>query len=226
MCGRMVSTTPSAALAGIFGAEVAVIGDDHADYNLAPTAPVRAVTDDGSRRCLSTFRWGLVPRSAKTVTAGPLMINARAETLTTKPVFARLLTRHRCIVPADGFYEWTAADDGSRQPWYLHPADGPVFAFAGLCDTWVDPANGQVIPNLTVITTTASPDVAPVHDRMPVILPGPARHRWLDPAVKDVAALMALLVPAAPGAIARYRVSSAANSVRNNSPELLDALAD
>jgi putative SOS response-associated peptidase YedK len=149
------------------------------------------------------------------------MINARAETVTTKPVFARLLVRRRCIVPVDGFYEWQRLPGGkTKQPFFLHPAEGAVFAFAGLWDVWSGP-EGQPVPNLTILTTAANETVAQVHDRMPVILPGENWDAWLDPGLRDVEALRSMLVPAAPGAVTLHRIADAVNNVRNNTADLL-----
>lgn len=134
MCGRVVSTTPTRYLAGVFGAETAVDPEDRPDWNVAPTQRIRAVAEDHGGRQIGRYRWGLVAKSAERIGAGPLMINARAETVTTKAIFARLV-RRRCIVPVDGFYEWQRQPGGKKkQPFFLHPADGGVFAFAGLWD--------------------------------------------------------------------------------------------
>lgn len=224
MCGRVVSTTSTRALAGIFGAETALDPQDRPDWNVAPTQPIRAVTaDDGVRR-IGRYRWGLVARSAPRIGAGPLMINARAETVTAKPIYARLLVRRRCVVPVDGFYEWHRQPDGKKQPFFLHPAAGGVFAFAGLWDVWSGDEE-QFLPSLTILTTTANPTVAPVHDRMPVILTPGNDDAWLDPDLRDVEALRAMLVPAAPGVVVLHRVSLAVNNVRNNSPDLVVPVA-
>lgn len=221
MCGRVVSTTPTRDLAGVFGAETAVDPEDRPDWNVAPTQRIRAVAEDDGGRRIGRYRWGLVLQSAERIGAGPPMINARAETVSTKPIFARLLIRRRCVVPVDGFYEWQRLPGGKRkQPFFLHPADGGVFAFAGLWDVWPGP-EGELIPNLTILTTAANKTVAQVHDRMPVILPTKNWDAWLDPGLRDVEALRSMLVPAAPEAVALYQVSDAVNSLRNNSPDLV-----
>jgi putative SOS response-associated peptidase YedK len=205
MCGRVVSTTPTRALAGVFGAEPALDPEDRPDWNVAPTQPIRAVAEDDGGRRIGRYRWGLVPKSAQRIGAGPLMINARAETVTAKPVFARLLVRRRCIVPVDGFYEWQRQPGGKRkQPFFLHPAEGPVFAFAGLWDVWSGP-DGEPVTNLTILTTAANQTVAQVHDRMPVILPTQNWDAWLDPGLRDVEELRSMLVPAPPGPLPSTR---------------------
>ena len=225
MCGRVVSTRPTRALAGVFGAETALDPEDHPDWNVAPTAPIRAVAEDDQGRRFGRYRWGLVAKSAPRVGAGPLMINARAETVASKPVYARLLVRRRCIIPVDGFYEWQRLPGGKKkQPFFLHPAEDPVFAFAGLWDVWAGP-EGELVPNLTILTTTANETVAKIHDRMPVILPGANWDAWLDPGLRDVETLRSMLIPAASGAIALHPVSDAVNNVRNNSADLLVPVA-
>jgi putative SOS response-associated peptidase YedK len=224
MCGRVVSTTPSGALAGIFGAETALDPEDRPDWNVAPTTRIRAVADDGGGRRIGRYRWGLVPRSAEQVGAGPLMINARAETVTSKPIFAQLLSRRRCVVPVDGFYEWQRLPGGKKkQPFFLHPADGAVFALADLWDVWSG-SEGEPVPSLTILTTAANETVTQVHDRMPVILPTANWDAWLDRGLRDVEALRSMLVPAAPGVVVLHPVADTVNNVRNNSADLVVAV--
>jgi putative SOS response-associated peptidase YedK len=230
MCGRVVSAAPSADLLDVFGVEAT--GSDlefDADWNLAPTDPIRAVFEqrDGERR-LKRFRWGLVPASAKAVGDGPLMINARSETVADKPVFARLLARHRCIVPVEGFYEWRRAggtgnttkirSTGKKKPFFVHPPDG-LYAFAGLWDIWR--RDEEIVPNLTILTTAANAPMQAVHDRMPVILPEETWDDWLDRDVDDPALLLSFLVPADDDVICLRPVSDAVNNVRNDGPELV-----
>ncbi|MGH9021648.1 MAG: SOS response-associated peptidase [Acidimicrobiia bacterium] len=220
MCGRMVATTSTDDLAELFRAETFVDPDDQPDWNVAPTVAVRAVTEEASRRRIRRYRWGLVRRSAPRMGAGPPMINARSETVATKGIFAPLLARRRCIVPADGFYEWQRLPGGKKQPFFLHPAQGGVFAFAGLWDVWSGP-EGQVVPCLTILTTAADPAVARIHDRMPLILPAPNWDAWLAPELRDVEALFSMIISPATGGIALHPVSDAVNSVANNCAALV-----
>ncbi len=167
-------------------------------FNVAPTQDVPAVVQDRRGRRSELLRWGLVPHWARGVKDGPAMINARAETLAANPTFGRLVERasHRCLVLADGFYEWIAAEDPKqpRRPLRFSLAGGASFCFAGLWTTWHGPA-GELVPSCTVVTTAANELVAPVHDRMPVVLAEPgAWEAWLDPAL-DGGAVAPLLAP-------------------------------
>ena len=223
MCGRVVTSSASDAIAEFFDASLTIPAEYEPDYNRAPTEPVRAVVDRGrgEGRELRRFRWGLVPSSAKAIGDGPLMINARAETVTSKGIFARLLPYRRCVVPVDGFYEWQrTGNPKQKQPYLAFPPGGGLFVMAGLWDSWRD--GDQVVPSLTIVTTAANGTMAPLHDRMPAILPPEAWARWLDPELKDPAELAALLVPSADDVLALRPVSTLVNSVRNKGPEVLD----
>ena len=204
-----------------------------ANYNVAPTQSVHAVVDDDEDRWLDLFHWGLVPFWAKGPEIGSRMINARAETLTEKNSFKRPFARQRCIIPADGFYEWTqVAGQKKKQPVFLRPADESIFAFAALWDVWLDPArvDGEGRPlelhSCTVITCPPNEAVATVHDRMPVLLPPSAWDEWLDRSNRDVGALQRLLEPAPASVIEMHPVSTAVNNVRNNGPHLLEEAGD
>jgi putative SOS response-associated peptidase YedK len=174
-------------------------GDDaYERFNVAPTQDVPAVVQDRHGRRGELLRWGLVQRWARDLKAGPAMINARAETLVDSRAFGRLVERasHRCLVLADGFYEWIASEDPKqpRLPLRFSLAGGETFCFAGLWTTWTDPA-GAIVRSCTVVTTAANDLVAPVHDRMPVVLAHqPAWEAWLDPEL-DAAAVAPLLAP-------------------------------
>jgi putative SOS response-associated peptidase YedK len=226
MCGRFVSTTPAAVLAERF--HVAEVRTDELGerYNVAPTDPVYAVAEskDGIRR-LGTFKWGLVPFWAKDPKVGSRMINARVETLTSK--FKRTLERRRCLIPADGFYEWQERE-GKRpkQPFFIHRGDAEPMAFAGLWEVWHDPddPDGEPLRTCSIITTDANQVVARTHDRMPVMLPEAAWSEWLDVAQHDVDRLQALLVPEPAARLEVYPVSTDVNSVRNDGPHLLEPL--
>lgn len=228
MCGRYVSTRTPQELAEYFGATVDT--DPLApNYNVAPTNDVYAVVSDGEGTAVvRSFHWGLVPVWAKDVKIGSKMINARAETLAEKPSFKSLFTRRRLIVPMDGFYEWkTVPGQKAKQPVFIHRPDGEPLAVAGLWTAWRDKADGPDAPWLhscTVITTAANTTMAPVHDRMPAVLPEQAWDEWLDPAQHDVTALSALLRPAPDDLLVLDEVSTAVNNVRNKGAELIAPL--
>ncbi len=206
------------------------------DYNVAPTKPVYAVMDrvprdapkDGPpERRLTTVRWGLIPSWAKDTSIGNRMINARVETLAQKPAFKRALAKRRCLLPADGYYEWYPTErlgkSGKplKQPFFIHPADGGIMAMAGLYEIWRnrevpedDP--GAFVWSATVITTTAEDAVGHIHDRMPMLVEAGRYDAWLDATIDDPGDLAGLLVPAAPGRLEAYPVATDVNNVRNN----------
>ena len=225
MCGRFTSQTPAADLADWFGADEVVAPELGARYNVAPTDEVYAVAEsasDGSRR-LGTFRWGLIPFWSKDAKGGAKMINARAESLLDKPAFKRSFERRRCIVPADGFYEWERIDAKNKQPWFITRADGKPMAFAGLWESW-RPTKGSdegKIRSCTIITGEPNELVARLHDRMPVMLPAEAWDAWLDPDNHDLGALAGLFVPVPADELTMFPVSRSVNDVRNDGPELV-----
>jgi putative SOS response-associated peptidase YedK len=245
MCGRFVSARQRQELIDEFLIETDhVAGDVAADYNVAPTDSIYAVltragegdrTQAGDRptRQLRRVRWGLVPSWAKDPSAGSRMINARAETVTAKPSFRAAFARRRCLIPADGYYEWRALGGGSRplkQPYYIHPADGRGMAFAGLYELWRDrtlPADHPKswLWTAVIITTQATDDLGRIHDRMPMVV-GPDRWaEWLDPAASDPRVLLDAMVPAVSSGLATRPVSTAVNSVRNDGPDLIAPVA-
>ena len=192
-------------------------------FNVAPTDDVAAVTTDREGRPRGdVLRWGLVPFWADDPKIGSRMINARAEGVTEKPAFRDAFATRRCLILADGFYEWQRRD-GSKRPWWITRADGEPFAFAGLWATWRPKGAEGVEPlrSCTIITTTASAAVAPLHDRMPVILPSQAEAAWLDPATPP-ATLLELLAPLDPGATAMREVGTAVNDARHDAEDCLD----
>ena len=190
-------------------------------YNIAPTQPVLAVMS-GERRSASLMRWGLIPAGAKSASAGGPMINARAETVAERPSFRAALRRRRCLVLADGFYEWRRNSAG-RQPMRIALASGEPFAFAGLWDTWRDPA-GEPVNSCAIITTEANELLRPIHDRMPVILPRELESLWLDHEMQEPAVLGGLLTPYPSAAMDSYEVSALVNSHFNDGPEVLRPL--
>ena len=235
MCGRYVSATPPDQLAQYFGAESMVEppedGDDKqaANYNVAPTQGVYTVYESGGSRRLDTFHWGLVPFWAKDPKIGSKMINARAETIHEKNSYKRPFAKKRCIIPADGFYEWKKVEGQQRkQPMYMTTIDESPFAFAGLWEVWKDKNNldddGEPLElySCTIITGEPNERVAEVHDRMPVMLPPDAWDAWLDRDNNDVDALREFLVPAPAELIRLHPVSTDVNNVRNNGPSLIE----
>lgn len=187
-------------------------------YNIAPTQNVLIVTDDGERE-LVQMRWGLIPSWAEDPNVGNHMINARAETVAEKPSFRDSLKKRRCLVLADGFYEWQKLGT-VKQPVHIVLKSREVFGFAGLWDTWESP-DGQKINSCTIITTTANELLKPVHDRMPAILDREAEDVWLDPLVLDSARLLPLLKPYPPEQMEFYPVSQIINSPTHDSPTCL-----
>ena len=187
-------------------------------YNIAPTQPVLAVRS-GRPRQASYMRWGLIPSGAGNAPQGPPMINARAETLAERPSFRSALVRRRCLIPADGFYEWQRGGAG-RQPVRITLASGAPFAFAGLWDAWRSP-QGEVVESCTVITTEANELVQPIHNRMPVMLPEELEPLWLDEELQDADAIAGLLAPYPAEHMEAYEVSALVNSAFNDGPDLI-----
>jgi putative SOS response-associated peptidase YedK len=253
MCGRYASARKRQDLLEEFRIDRdRVTGDLEPDYNVAPTKPVYAVLtrdqrhDDGGgpggggpggpagvARELRVVRWGLVPIWAKDPSIGSRMINARVETVDAKPAFRRAFAKRRCLLPADGFYEWlqvTGPGKPRKQPYYIHRADGGVLAFAGLYELWRDKSVPEDHPQAwlwtaVIITTSAPDELGRIHDRMPMVI-DPARWEdWLDPAGADAAHVRGLLAPAAASGLASYPVGTAVNYVKNNGPGLIEPLA-
>lgn len=226
MCGRYVSATPPDQIAAYFGAEEPETRLP-ASYNVAPTNDVYAVLSDGSARHLDAFHWGLIPLWAKDAKIGSRMINARAETLAEKSAFKSAFKKRRCLIPADGFYEWRKnANDpkkGKKQPFFIHRPDGEPYAFAGLWEVWRGPSRDQdPLRSCTIITTTPNDAMSAVHDRMPVILPASAWDVWLDRENDDLDLLGRLLVPSPRSVIAMHPVSTEVNSARNEGEALIE----
>lgn len=223
MCGRFVSASPPDEIARYFDA-AAPEQVLEANYNVAPTSDIYAVFEDGGTRRMDLFHWGLVPHWAKDPSAGNKMINARAETLASKNAYKPLFAKRRCIIPADGFYEWQKIPGQKRkQPMFISRPDGEPLALAGLWSVWRHPDNpDDQLHSCTIITTGANDDIAEVHDRMPVILPPEAWASWLDRDDADLDTLGKLLVPAPPKLIELRPVSAEVNNVRNRGPHLIE----
>lgn len=224
MCGRYVSSSAPDELAQYFSAALPETLLEP-NYNVAPTTPVYAVRARDGHRQLDVLRWGLVPYWADGLSVGNRLINARAEGVATKPAFRRAFERRRCLIPADGFYEWQkVAGRKAKQPYFIHRADDEPVAFAGLWERWSDPEveDAEAVYSCCIITTGANGDMAPIHDRMPVLLPPSAWDRWLDPTVRDRDELTGLLRPAPDGLLVLRPITTAVNNVRNQGPELLE----
>src|ERR1017187_421175 len=185
-------------------------------YNIAPTQPVPVIRQNPTqaRRELSLMRWGLIPSWVKDMSVAAQMINARSETAATKPAFRDPLASRRCLVPADGFYEWKRSGK-AKQPYCFEVNDGELFAFAGLWDRWKDPS-GQWVKSCSILTTTPNAVTSTVHDRMPVILDRADYDLWLDPGVTNVEAVSEMLKPYDPRMMRCYPVSTRVNHVAND----------
>lgn len=223
MCGRFTQQRPSAELAALFAAED-LAGTPGGRFNLAPQQPGLVVIErPDERRAVVAYRWGLVPTWVTDARIGNRLINARAETVATTPAFRSAFQKRRCLVPADAFYEWERVAESIRQPNLIRRADGEQMAFAGLWSPWRDPANleAEWLRTFTIVTTTANTTLAPIHDRMPVILAASDWRAWLDPAADDAATLLGLLRPAPDDLLIRYPVTKRVNSARNEGPDLV-----
>ena len=223
MCGRYALTTPSDVLAKLLEiTSGSALGGYALRYNLAPSepAPVIRLSRDGTERSLDLLQWGLVPFWADDPKVGYKMINARSETAAEKPAYRRAFERRRCVVPADGFYEWQKLHR-AKQPYLIRRIDGDPMIFAGLWDRWRGQAD-EPVDTFTILTTAANDQLRPLHDRMPVILEPEDVESWLDPAVSDAARLGPLLRPAADGVLTTHPVSVRVNKPENDDPSLLE----
>jgi putative SOS response-associated peptidase YedK len=219
MCGRYSLATPTPAdVRARFPVGEAI--EIRQRYNVAPADDVLAVTVDreGTPRG-EALRWGLVPSWAKRQDVGLKMINARAETAAERPAFRRAFERYRCLILADGFYEWRPTPGAPKQPFHISCSDQPLFAFAGLWSIW-HASDGATVRSCTILTVAANDAVARLHDRMPVILPAGSEAAWIDPAT-GTAELAELLVPLPPERTALREVSMAVNDARYDGPECL-----
>jgi putative SOS response-associated peptidase YedK len=224
MCGRFTLRTPLTVLSQQFLFELGPVAETAAvrpRYNIAPTQTIAAVRrlDAGSARTLAWLHWGLIPSWAKDAKMAASMINARGETVAEKPAFRTAFARRRCLILADGFFEWKKVGK-NKQPYYFRMHDEQPFAFAGLWEGWRGPASseGPPLESCTIITTTANELCQPLHDRMPVILEPCDYDRWLDPAAaKDD--LLALIQPFPAQNMTSEQVNPRVNNVRNDDPE-------
>ena len=234
MCGRFVAASSPQLLAERFDVDEVDVDAAEPDYNVAPTEPIMVVRQREDRRVLSRVRWGLVPSWAKDPSVGYKMINARAESLASKPAYKRSFEKRRCLIPADGFYEWRVVAPPStpkgrpkKQPVFVHRRDGEPMAFAGLWAVWKVPEGVEGVGeedgwlrSCVIVTTRANALLEPVHDRMPVLLPESAWARWLDPEERDLGALSELLVPAPDDELELWPVSPLVNKPEHKGSEV------
>jgi putative SOS response-associated peptidase YedK len=237
VCGRYASTKRDVDLIEESGAEQAVGPELPPSWNVAPTQDARVVLErlDRARptappvRRLQTLRWGLIPSWATDRRVGHRMINARIETVRSRPAYRTALGHRRCLVPADGYFEWQRLPDGSVAPQFLH-GGGATLWFAGLYEGWRDPAaapghEAAVLRTFTLLTTTATDALGHIHDRSPVILTRELWGAWLDPTLTSAEAALAVAQAAPPPALAAYQVSAAVGDHRNNGPQLVERVA-
>jgi putative SOS response-associated peptidase YedK len=220
MCGRYTLRTPVDTLAEQFDLDE-YPSSLTASYNIAPTQEVAAVVAEDEKRKLEILRWSLIPSWADDPSIGSRMINARAETVSEKASFRGAFKRRRCLILADGFYEWQKTSNG-KQPYYIHMEDGSPFAFAGLWEDW---KNGIKVRSCTIITTEANKLVGEIHNRMPVILPPEDYELWLDPDFDEKEPLTSLLKPYPDEAMEAYSVSRKVNRPTNNEPSCVEPAA-
>jgi putative SOS response-associated peptidase YedK len=222
MCGRYTLSTSPKLVAKVF--MVPEVPDLPPRYNVAPSQPVAVVRAGADGRSLSMFRWGLIPPWADDPKVGYALFNARAESVATKPSFRAAFKRRRCLVVADGFYEWMLAGTKKKRPYHFRLKDRSLIGFAGLWEERHSP-EGEVVESCCIITTAANELVAAVHERMPVILPPGSYTRWLDPANETADSLLPLLVPYPASEMESFPVSAAVNSVKTDGPECLAPVA-
>lgn len=227
MCGRFVALTDPDGLARFLVVDDRVAADRAPSYNVAPTHPVYAAVEEAARRTLVTLRWGLLPPWADDPAAGPPMINARAETAARKPAFREAFAHRRCLIPADGYYEWRLGPGGSKVPHYVHAPDGRPLALAGVWSSW----RGQgpspaTLRTCAIVTTAANAPLSALHHRTPAVLPRRAWDEWLDPGHPDPPALTRLLRPVPDDALVFHAVGQEVNSPRFDHPGLIEPVAE
>ena len=218
MCGRFTLTGDIDFYADYFGVEQVVAEVVEPSWNVAPTDRIYTVSERDGERLLGTMRWGLIPSWATDDKGGH--INARAETVATNPTFRDSFARHRCLIPADGFYEWEPKETG-RSPHFIRRADGHPFAFAGVWANWRRPADGEWVRSCAIITTKAEGAVVPIHHRMPVALASEVWAAWMDRDMREPEQALELLQPIDSDLLMEHEVSRKVNDVRNNGPELI-----
>jgi putative SOS response-associated peptidase YedK len=233
MCGRVDIHSPPSELSRLLETALAagVDPDGRPSWNVGPTRALPAVVQrDDQAPVLDMFRWGLVPHWAKNPRVGYKMINARAETVATKPAYRQALRRHRCLIVVDGFFEWAVPDADKpkqKQPYYFSRSDGQPITFAGLYESWWDKSRSEMpdpetfLQTCVIVTTEAGLDMEEVHNRMPVIIEAENRGRWLDHAEEESDVVAELLVPSPGGTLVRHPISRNVNNVRNDGPQII-----
>jgi len=219
MCGRFAFYSPHEAVVRLFG--VAAAPEIEPRWNIAPTQFIATVREAGGPREVAMLHWGLVPSWAKEKSIGARMINARSETLGEKPSFRNAFRRRRCLILADGYYEWQRSG-AVKQPYFIAFDDGQPFGMAGLWERWRDPATGEPLESCCIVTTAPAASVAHVHDRMPVIVPPGAFSEWLDPKNEATDRLARLFEPCPRPDLRARPVNRRVNDARNQGPELIE----
>jgi len=218
MCGRYTVTSSPEVIRALFRYQEQP--NFSARYNVAPTQPIAIVRLVEGKRQFALVHWGLLPSWVKDPKTFTLLINARGESAAEKPAFRAAMRRRRCLIPADGFYEWKAVG-GRKQPFFVRAKSGAPFAFAGLWETWTGP-NGEELETVAIVTTQANRTLAPIHDRMPVVVPPEAFDLWLDCAHVDATTAAALIQPAPEDMLEAYAVSTGVNRTANDNPKLVE----
>lgn len=221
MCGRYTIAKPKR-IVEVFKPDLMLADSDRPRFNIAPMQKVPVVMTEEGRSVVRDCQWGLVPAWAKDPAIGSRMINARAESVATKPSFRDSFRRYRCLVPFDGFYEWRLTPEGRKQPTYIRVDEGAMLAFAGLYARWT--RGGSSLLTCTIITTEANEKIKPIHERMPVILPPYAWPQWTDASMEDSAELESMLKAFDGGRMDACEVSSVVNSPSNDSPDCIAPL--
>ncbi|HYH99880.1 SOS response-associated peptidase [Hyalangium sp.] len=223
MCGRVTVQTPAIEIAREFALAGIRNAIDRPRFNLAPTQLMPVVANDG-QRMLDAYRWGLIPSWAKDASIGSKLINARSETVAEKPSFRSALKRRRCLLLIDGYYEWKQTTK-PKTPFFFHRKDRKPFALAGLWEEWTSPETGEVVRTCSLLTTGPNALIAPIHDRMPVILSPAGQQQWLRPEPVEAAELQPLLVSCPDDFLDAYEVARVVNSPTNDVPECIERVA-
>jgi putative SOS response-associated peptidase YedK len=218
MCGRYTVTSAPEAIRALFRYEEQP--DFPPRYNIAPTQPIAIVRLIDGKRQLALVRWGLLPSWVKDPRNFALLVNARGESVCEKPAYRAAMKRRRCLIPADGFYEWKSLG-GRKQPYFVRAKSGEPLAFAGLWETWTGP-NGEELETAAIVTTRANRTLEPIHDRMPVVVAPDAFDLWLDGANVDAKTAEVLIQPAPDDLLEAYEVSTAVNRNANDNPKLIE----
>lgn len=222
MCGRFALTMPDDAMARLFAAAPANDLPNLPNYNICPTTQIHVVFGEDGQRKLAPMRWGFVPKWYKAPNDGPLLINARAETISEKPAFREACRTRRCLIPCDGFYEWHRPEGGEKQPWFIRPAGEGPMVFAGIWQDWEQ--GGERLRSCAIVTTEAvAPQMSAIHHRIPVILGADHWGKWLGEEGHGAATLMRAVDD---NALSFHKVSTAVNSNRASGPQLIEPIED